>query len=316
MAIELKPAESLRKSLKRMARKEIDDALDLLTTGANQSRDEVVHEARKSFKKIRALLRLVRPCIGRSQYRSENLCFRDAGRPLTEVRDARILIESLDKLIEHFAEHVKGRPFEHVRKELQANLRAVRRRVLDKQQAFATVSAAIREARERVPDWTDVPNHWSAIGTGLQQVHERATQSFAEASADPTVEKLHEWRKQCKYLRYQLELLNPIWPEFMETLADQADHLGDLLGDDHDLAVVWQMLADDPERFDEEGDCELLVALIDRRRAKLQDEAIGLGERFFQDRPRDLKRRLKEYWKTWQLAAERQNPMESTTAAT
>ncbi len=303
MSFELKPDESLRKGIRRIARKQMDDALGELTGAHEGSRDEAVHEARKGFKRIRAVLRLVRPVIGEKTYRGENTCFRDAGRPLTEVRDARILIETVDSLAEHFREHVSGRTFGDVRKALQANLRAVRRRVLDDEDAFAVVADAVREARERVKDWADVSDKWSSLGEGLEDVYRRSSQAFAEAGADPSVENLHEWRKQAKYLRYQLEVLRPVWPERMEELAGEADRMSDLLGDDHDLAVLRQALTGEPERFGDEGDVEVLLALIDRRRAELEQEAGLLGERFFQDRPGGFARRLKNYWKTWRARA-------------
>src|SRR5262245_25721620 len=118
MSFQLQPEHSLRKSLRRIARSQMDAVLKELTAGANGPRDEVVHEVRKSFKKVRAVLRLVRPVIGEKCYRRENTCFRDAARPLTEVRDARILIETLDALVEHFREHIAGRSFTGVRKAL------------------------------------------------------------------------------------------------------------------------------------------------------------------------------------------------------
>src|SRR5919108_3500582 len=102
MSFQLKPDKTVGKNIRRIVRKQLDGVLEELTRGHKGSRDEVVHEARKSLKKIRAVLRLVRPAIGDKTYRQENTCFRDAARPLTEVRDARILIETLDKLADHF----------------------------------------------------------------------------------------------------------------------------------------------------------------------------------------------------------------------
>jgi hypothetical protein len=64
------------------------------------------------------------------------------------------------------------------------------------------------------------------------------------------------------------------------------------------------MLAGDPGRLGDEGDREMLLALIDRRRAELEQEALLLGRRFFQDGPRGFARRLKGYWKTWRAPAE------------
>src|SRR5215475_1314183 len=102
MSQELKPDQSLRKNIRRIVRKQMDEALEYLTEPHRGSRDEAVHEARKCFKKIRAVLRVVKPAIARKDHRRENVCFRDAGRPLTEVRDAKIVVETLDKLAEHF----------------------------------------------------------------------------------------------------------------------------------------------------------------------------------------------------------------------
>jgi CHAD domain-containing protein len=310
MSFQLESGKSLRKEIARLAGKQIDKALEQLTGAADGSPDEAIHEARKCFKKVRALLRLVRPSIGEATFQKENAWFRDAGRPLTEVRDAKILVETLDKLCEHFAGRVRRQSFREIRKELVANQKATRKRVLEEQQALATVEALIQEARERLDDWTDVPNKWSALGDGLEQVYRQARKAFAAADADPTVENLHEWRKQAKYLRYQLEILRPLWPEVMEELACQADHLGELLGDDHDLAVLRQLLTDDPDRFGDPATREVLLALIDQRRAELQQEAKLLGQRLLQDRPKDCVRRLKGYWKTWRTASEQGLPNE------
>jgi CHAD domain-containing protein len=299
MSFQLRPEESLRKSLRRIVRNQMDAVLEELTAAPKGPRDEVVHEVRKSLKKIRAVLRLVRPVIGEKVYRRENTCFRDAGRPLTEVRDARILIETLDKLVEHFQEHIAGRSFADVRKVLRDNLRAVRKRVLDEHNAFVVVAETVRQARERVKGWTDVPDKWSSVGAGLQDTCRQARAAFRDAAADPSVAKLHEWRKQVKYLRYQFEVLRPLWPERMEELATEADRMGDLLGDAHDLAVLRQLLTRDPRPVADDGEREALLALIDRRRAELEQEVLLLGERFFQDRPRELARQLKGYWKTW-----------------
>ncbi len=175
----------------------------------------------------------------------------------------------------------------------------MRRRVLDKEQAFVVVAQTVRQARPRVKDWTDVPDRWSSLGAGLRQLCRQARAAFRDAAADPTDLKLHEWRKQVKYLRYQLEVLGPVWPERTEELAAEAHRMGDLLGDDHDLAVLRQMLTRDTPPGADESERAVLVALLDRRRAELVQEVLLLGDRFFQDKPSELARRLKGYWRSW-----------------
>ena len=133
----------------------------------------------------------------------------------------------------------------------------------------------------------------------MRQVYRQARRALAAARAEPTVKHLHEWRKHVKYLRYQLTVLQPLWPEGMAPLVEHADHLGELLGEDHDLTVLRQMLALEPEQFGGEDACALLLALIDSCRKEVEEEAMLLGQRLFQNPPPVFARRLKGYWMVW-----------------
>ena len=294
MSLELKKGESFCEGLQRIARKQIDGSLEWLAGQHQGSRDEAVHEVRKSLKKLRALLRVVRPVVGEEIYRAENVHLRDAGRLLAEIRDANILIETLAALTSECE-----RPTEDllagVRGALEADLRAARTRVLEEQNALAGVAAALRESRERIGDWTDVPDRWRSLGKGLTDTYGRAKAAFRQAEGTPTVETFHEWRKQAKYLRYQSEMLLPIWPGRLEEMVAEMHQMTDLLGRDHDLAVLRQKLFD-AERSDDQ---QVLVDCIDQQRAKLASSALMLGTQFFQNAPKQFVRHLKGYWKVW-----------------
>src|SRR5262245_17833808 len=97
MSFELRIDEALPNGIHRIAKKEIEKVRECVDGSSKASRDEMVHEARKGLKKLRALVRLVRPGVGGKLYRRENIAFRDISRPLTEVRDAKILVEALDR---------------------------------------------------------------------------------------------------------------------------------------------------------------------------------------------------------------------------
>ena len=60
--------------------------------------DSSIHSSRKKIKKARAILRLIRDELPVRTFRSENLLLRDAARPLNTVRDAKILMDALDRL--------------------------------------------------------------------------------------------------------------------------------------------------------------------------------------------------------------------------
>lgn len=302
MAFRLQSDESVAKGIRQLVRRQMDNALDRIKK--DDGADEAVHDARKRFKRIRAVLRLVRDGLGEKTYRRENTCFRDAGRPLTEVRDARVLLDALDQLSDHFAGQIAAGAFDTVRRALKANRRAVRRRVLEEDKALRGVTKVVAEARARVPDWRIRRKSWSALRLGLKHIYRSGARALAAASADPTVENLHEWRKQTKYLWHQLQILEPVWPQMMKELANQAHELTQHLGDDHDLAVLRETVTADPDAFGGDSTLETLLALIDRRRGELQQEAFLLGRRLYRDEPEVFTNRIKGYWKAWRSEAE------------
>jgi hypothetical protein len=83
---------------------------------------------------------------------------------------------------------------------------------------------------------------------------------------------------------------------------EAADELSDLLGDDHDLAVLRNTLKAEPECFGGETDVQAFIGLIDRRRIELQSLARPLGERLFAEEPGQLAGRFRAYWGVWKAA--------------
>ena len=302
MSFELRADEGLRSGIHRVAKSEIEKVREYVDGSSRGSRDVKVHEARKSLKRLRAVLRLVRPAIDRKVYRRENIAFRDAARPLSEVRDAKILVETLDKIVNTNGRGLRVRlvrPFMEVRRELARHQRGVREKVLDQDDVFKTVDSTMKDALDRLDDWVDVHDGWSSVVKGVQRVYRRGRRAFAVGSEKPTVEHLHEWRKQVKYLRHQLELLRPVKASVLEPLAKKAEDLGDILGDDHDLAMLRREVAGDPERFGGTEVVESLLDRIDRRRERLERRALSLGRQIFRPAPKDFGERLHAYWKAW-----------------
>ena len=78
----MRARESVRCGIKRTAVEEIECAIRRLTHGKN--RDEAVHDARKSVKKIRGAIRLVRFDFG-DMLAGEIAFFRSSGRRSASV---------------------------------------------------------------------------------------------------------------------------------------------------------------------------------------------------------------------------------------
>jgi CHAD domain-containing protein len=300
MADRLRENEAGAKGVRRLVRKQVGKALQALGDTDTPS-DDAVHAARKELKKARAGLRLLREALGGRVYRRENEALRDAARPLTEVRDAKVLVATLDDLAERFPDEVDAAGLGKVRRALLKDQREVRQRVLQ-EGALAPVREALEGARKRAKEWP-VGGDWSVLGAGLKRTYRAGRDAFTAAREDPSDENLHEWRKQAKYLGHQLVMLQPIRLGLLGKLADQAHDLGDRLGDDHDLTVLRGTPEGEPDRFPDRDAVADLGHLMERRRAELQKEAATLGRRLDAKKPKVFTGRLKKYWRAWRSGA-------------
>ena len=107
---------------------------------------------------------------------------------------------------------------------------------------------------------------------------------------DPTSEHLHEWRKRVKDLWYQQQLLEALWPEVMKAQAKEAKKLSKQLGEDHDLAVLTDVLRSDPSLDGDE-----LLPLIAKRRKQLLKRMRKRGRRVYAEKPKHFARRVRRY---------------------
>ena len=238
MSYRLKQHETISDGIKRIVIEQIDKAIDRMESQRG-SQDEAIHDARVCFKKIRTVLRLVQTEFDADIFRQENICYRDAGRSLSAIRDTAALLETFDKLTSRFANQLAPNAFAGLRQPLKQSSTARR---LEKKKIMLAVARTIRTARRRVQQWPIHQDDFSALGQGVKRVYKQGRQSFAKAIEQPSAEHFHEWRKDVKYLWYQIRLLKPIWPRMLERLSDELETLGEYLSDDHDLTLLRQRM--------------------------------------------------------------------------
>jgi CHAD domain-containing protein len=117
----------------------------------------------------------------------------------------------------------------------------------------------------------------------------------------------HDWRKRTKYLGYQLRLLQPGWPKLIKAQRRAVKALQGLLGEDHDLAVLTDLLAElrpQGPTADEPLAGELALNREMRRQSELlRRRARHLGEIVYAEQPKALGKRLGVYWTEAQRAA-------------
>ncbi len=306
MSYRFEANESVAEAVARIAGEQLDQALE--HTEAKGRLDDAVHDVRVCFKKLRALIRLVRDGIGDKEYKLENVFYRDLNRRLSEVRDTAALTEILEKLKGQSAEELSANAFESFSRSLK---RATQKRQVDKKKALACVKKKIIAAQKRIKKWSIEKDDFAAVGEGLTRIYARGRAGFEKAYAKPSVKAFHEWRKDVKYLWYHVRLLRKLWPKPLKGFAKQIEDLVDHLSDDHDLAMLRKRLLEDSDNSRDRHEDEALMALIDKRRAELQLEARFLGERIYAEKPDVFQSRFHEYWRAWR-AEQKIDPLAAT----
>ncbi len=284
MAYRLDIAEALADTVRACAREQVAGAIACLE-GAGEDPVEAIHDARKHVKKLRALLRLARPALGAKAYRAEGARLRDVGRALSAARDADVLVATVEALAQRSAGRLPAERFE----QLLADLRADVEGRTDDAAVRAVALADLRDALERVGAWPLQGAGWDVACSGIARSYARGREAAAVARHEPSTEHLHEWRKRVKDLWYQERLLVAVWPPLLEAHGKQARALAELLGDEHDLAVLAEWIERSPAPAVD------VLGLVRERREQLCGQAQRLGRRLYAESPKAFGRRLAAY---------------------
>jgi CHAD domain-containing protein len=294
VAYVLDPAARVSRDVRRLARGRLDDAvttLERLSEGTGASTEEAVHDVRKRCKEARALARLVRPSLG-AEFERFNGVVRDAAELLAPIRDAQAVLATLDELraVDHGAPHL-----DRVRSIQAAAAERATRDVHSGDARIGQARELLVDARKLVKRW-QLPDGFEAVGPGLERTYRRGRRELRAAIERATDDRVHEWRKSVKNLWYQTRLLAPVAPSALEPAIVALDHLGEALGDDHDLAVLVERLAADPHRY---GGAIHAIKAIEIARAEqsvLRGPAFRLGATIYAEKPAAFVARIEQYW--------------------
>jgi CHAD domain-containing protein len=240
--------------------RELDRALALLAR--RRVDDKVAHDLRRSIKRARSLLGLLRDVVGEKAYARENRALRDAARNLAPMRDAKVVRETLAALGARASAPAPGTPA-----------------------PVAPLLQAVRGVRERTARWRMPRTKWPAVADGIRRIYRHARKALRAVDERPTDRNLHESRKDVKRLGIAVGFLAPTGAKRLKKVVKRADAVADDLGDDHDLALVAHRLPGG--RLSAPVRRELA-----KRRRKLQERALRHARSLLRARPETFVRRL------------------------
>jgi CHAD domain-containing protein len=230
--VEITPQQPLAVAVKNAGLVELHRARQSLLIQSDGI-DEAIHEFRKSTKRVRALLRLQRSCLGEDFWVC-NLALRDAAGSLSTARDSMALLETTLAL-------AKGNLTKSEQTSVAAlllHLSAANEEQRNQHVLAQKVQVALHHSEVALTRWEDGPlaeEHaiWADWTHGYQQAKMRYKKAQHGGAG-----RFHELRKSMKTQGYQLALLCPKHEHELRTQLNTIDSACELLGYEHDLYLI------------------------------------------------------------------------------
>jgi len=267
---------------------------------AGGSDRDVVHEARKAIKRMRALARLFREEMGEAEFKRVNSSLREAGRRLASARDAQVRLATLTSLAERHPGALARTGIDLFGIHLEHE-RALGGEPANNDEVLEDIAAM----RHQLARWNLLEHDFEDLAPGLKRIYEEGRKRYAQAKQEqrdadldseqvPSDQAMHDWRKRVKSLYYALDMLGGKRTKGARKATRRADRLGDLLGEEHDLWMLSLYAEEHPGAFGEDTHArEDLLGLIVRRRKRLRKRALKLGARLYKHSPARFAQRLR-----------------------
>ncbi|MCD6258229.1 MAG: CHAD domain-containing protein, partial [Helicobacteraceae bacterium] len=214
------------------------------------SMDKKIHQLRKRCKKMRGLLRIIRPQLQISGvYDAQNQYFKETAKQFSAIRDKRMLEETFKKIV------LKYNLDENRYMQIVQSIESMKvQSEISVQNYFALYRAEFEENRKNIEQYRLKEKSSRALDKGIKKGYKKASKLKKKAYKTQSDKDFHAWRKWVKYHWYHMRLIKKNEECVLGPRVKVSGILADILGDEHDLSVF--------KRFIEDVKCEYKVEFM------------------------------------------------------
>ena len=294
MAFRLKRGAPIPGEVRRIVLRQLEIAISELHTVGDPESDEAVHDARRRVKKIRAMIRLVRPVLDKT-YRAVDRDLREVSRMLAPVADGQGVIETLNAIAHRYRRVLPPRTIEAAREGLTRRSRQTDERA--RAEGVVHIAAdTLRGEQERVTQWRVAGDGFRAISPGLHESYRRARHMMIVAWSRPTASHYHRWRRFVKDHWFHVRLLENRCGHDLLPYERRLEALDGVLGEYHNVVLLREVLVTD--RFVSREETARCLRVVAQYQRVLRRHAEALGLRIYSERPRRFVRRVRSLWRS------------------
>ena len=284
----LQPRAAIGPAVRAIGSKILLDARAVILD-PERSNQDAVHDFRRAMKEWRALMRLLAPFIPDApRWRHDA---RSHARSLAHARDGQAALNAFDDLIDK-GMVLSERSAATVRGRIEA-LRGSEEQAVLTETLRTTIVTWLDAATAAIELWPLDPFDFSSIAAQLTVSYRNARKRIPDDWSAASGEDLHELRGRVVDLRYQMDLVEPLWPRFGKMWTDEAERLRGRLGQCQDLEVLKRLTA--PHQPLAHWRSRLTPAATERS-TELAQRAARIAVRLFAEKPRAFRHRLEQLW--------------------
>lgn len=289
----LSPGEPVGGALRDIAAGAVTEAQAILSDPERDATAKV-HDIRRALKRWRALLRMLGPHLGESG-EALRLQARDLARRLAMARDAQSAIDAFNDATEASLDlpfALPPRTVLTVQSKLDA-LRAANESVVWTEDIQKDLSDYLASAAQQISQWNLDALTFSDVAGLLAATYKRARRLMPRNWREAEGKDLHDLRRRVVEHRYQMELIQPVWPRLGRLWVSEAQRLRTRLGKCQDLEMLTAKAA--PHQPLARWRAKLAPVIAHRRSEHVQ-AARRLATRLFAESPKGFQRRLEQLW--------------------
>ena len=290
---------NIQGNLQDEIKKLIDNYLTLIELNRNfndQKVEDSVHSIRKTIKKIRAVLRLIRDEIGYSSYLREDNFYRDIGRQLSEFRDLDVYLSVALDLEQRFIMELNYSCLTHLISQIKHDKAACLNQLIKPESFSAELTqklaiARINSEKINIPD-----DSYHFVLNGLMRSYKKGRKALHICINDSNPDKAHQLRKALKNIWYQIRMIADVYPTFCKAYAKSLRSITRILGKLNDYAEFKAYLNNSSARGLNRTNRDIINIMLDN----LQNEKIVIALPKVQlalvEKPSEFIKRICGYW--------------------
>jgi CHAD domain-containing protein len=254
-----------------------------------------VHESRRTLKRIRAVLRLVRDEIGYSNYYRENILMRDLGRRLSGARDHQVLLRTFSSLEEVYPASFSGSEISRIKQSVEEQIDLEINHFMYDLGGFEQFKDDLVDALGRVDQYCTIRNDFLAIENGLRRNYKQGRNLLKQIGREDH-EIFHEFRKRSKYFLHHIQILRPLFPRLMKAYAKSIQKYSELLGETRDYYRLEMFLEEPGSQPIPADSRKKMTGKIRQVRNELLEKIFLDSSHIYAEKPGALVNRMRRYY--------------------